>query len=76
MAAASVLAPRQARHNISMDIPLNNLLLGKDLAVTYASPDCEGHKELEFSVADNIISFIISELDTHGIIIIGEKIQE
>lgn len=64
------------QHNISMDVPLNSLLLGKDLAVTYASPDWDGLKELEFSISNNRISFIIPDLDTYGIITIGEKYRK
>ena len=61
------------QHNISMDVPLNSLLRDKNLAVYYASPDWEGRKELKYTVDKDIIHFVIPDLDTYGIISIGDK---
>jgi hypothetical protein len=61
------------QHNISMDISLNEQLRDNDLNVFYISPDWKDIKELKYSVADSKISFIIPDLDTYGIIYVGEK---
>lgn len=59
--------------NISMDVSLNSKLLGKELGVFYISPDWSEMKELNYTINNNKISFVIPNLETYSVIFIGEK---
>ena len=61
------------QNNITMNVTLNRKLFGKNLGVFYASPDWNDIKELKYSFINNKMSFVVPNLDTYGVIFIGDK---
>lgn len=61
-----------SQQNIDLEVALNSELLGKELIVSYESPDWTGTEELDYTVSDGRIQFQIPNLEFYGVVSIGE----
>ena len=63
------LSPQE---NINLKVVLDPELLGKDLSVSYMSPDWAGIEELDYTVSGGRVEFQIPNLEFYGVVSIGE----
>jgi len=61
-----------SQQNIDLEVALNSELLGKELIVSYESPDWTGTEELDYTVSDERIQFQIPNLEFYGVVSIRE----
>ena len=61
-----------SQQNIDLEVALTSELLGKELIVSYESPDWTGTEELDYTVSDERIQFQIPKLEFYGVVSIRE----
>lgn len=62
-----------SQENIYIEVLLYDELLGKNLALSFSSPDWTGVEKLEYVVSQKKIKFTIPKLNFYGIVSIGER---
>jgi len=60
------------QENINLKVALDPKLLGKDLSVSYASPDRAGIEELSYTLSDGSVEFRIPNLEFYGVVFVEE----
>jgi len=63
------LSPQE---NINLEVVLDPELLGKDLSISYMSPDWTGIEELSYTLSDGSVEFQVPNLEFYGVVSIGE----
>lgn len=63
------LSPQE---NINLEVVLDPELLGKDLSVSYMSPDWTSIEELSYTLSDGSVEFQVPNLEFYGVVSVGE----
>ncbi len=63
------LSPQE---NIDLEVVLDPELLGKDLSVSYMSPDWTGIEELSYTLSDGSVEFQVPNLEFYGVASVRE----
>ena len=61
-----------SQENINLKVTLDPELLGKDLNVSYMSPDWAGIEELSYTLSDGSVEFQIPNLEFYGVVSVEE----